>query len=468
MSSSPYETPAAIIGPAKARPVSRALDGLDGALLGLAERVERAGPVLVGVALVVASLVLFAVNLDQPGELTFDETHYVPAGRALAAGEANFAPEHPMMGKMLIAWSLQVVGDHPIGWRLPSLVLSLVTIAAIFAFIWALTRNTMAALAGGVLALTNHFVFIHARIAMQDAMMAGFLFAAFAILAVSARAAWPRWGMRLAVLAAGVSLGLAAASKWAVLPYLPALGLTIILLRTHEAWAQKRLGPLRLVFGAGRTWWRGLSLVEIGLVLMAACGATYFVTFASTFGLERDALSWGEIIPFHQHMYARISGYLPPHPYTSQWWSWPLILRPIWYHYSEVDGVMRGVFMVGNPVIMLGGLTAALAAAAWGGLRRDALMVFAGVLALFAATYWALIPRQISFYYYYYLAGTLLSVPLAVVMMRACRWRGGRIASAAFMVAALGMFAYFYPMISAMGLPDWMSHTWWAWFRSWI
>ncbi|MEM2992102.1 MAG: hypothetical protein QW467_02360, partial [Candidatus Caldarchaeum sp.] len=51
------------------------------------------------------------------GGLVFDEAHYVPAVRKLLRGE-SVNHEHPPLSKLLIAASMLVFGDNPLGWRL--------------------------------------------------------------------------------------------------------------------------------------------------------------------------------------------------------------------------------------------------------------------------------------------------------------------------------------------------------------
>ena len=50
-------------------------------------------PRLVALLMAFAALVLFAVHLDRPGKLMFDEVHYVPAARALLTLDGSEAEE---------------------------------------------------------------------------------------------------------------------------------------------------------------------------------------------------------------------------------------------------------------------------------------------------------------------------------------------------------------------------------------
>ena len=67
----------------------------------------------------------------------FDELHYVPEAVRFLHREAPDAehgivrPEHPPLGKWLIASGIFFFGDNPVGWRLPSIIFGL---ASIFIF----------------------------------------------------------------------------------------------------------------------------------------------------------------------------------------------------------------------------------------------------------------------------------------------------------------------------------------------
>ena len=80
------------------------------------------------------------------------------------------------------------------------------------------------------------------------------------------------------------------------------------------------------------------------------------------------------------------------------------MIRPIWYLYEPADGAQRGILMLGNPAVMWGGLVA-VAGCRWAGGAR----AIGGAGGRRAAVdrqrwgMWALIPKILGFFYYYYL-----------------------------------------------------------------
>ena len=87
---------------------------------------------LVALALGVGSFTLFAYRIGNPTLVYFDETHYVPAARALIARSGPVNIEHPIFAKMMIAAGIELFGDNSIGWRLPSAFFASVSVVALF------------------------------------------------------------------------------------------------------------------------------------------------------------------------------------------------------------------------------------------------------------------------------------------------------------------------------------------------
>ncbi|MGO8609124.1 hypothetical protein ACC848_39870, partial [Rhizobium johnstonii] len=78
---------------------------------------------------------------------------------------------------------------------------------------------------------------------------------------------------------------------------------------------------------------------------------------------------------------------------------------------------------------------------------------------------WAIIPKSLGFYYYYYPSTIFLCLALAVALDD---MRGrGRHWDTTFVAVSAGLFVYFYPILSAAALPDAEAFWRWMWFPTW-
>ncbi len=387
---------------------------------------------------------LFSWRLTIPTKLMFDEVHYVPAARTLWALEGPANTEHPLLGKALIGLGIALFGDNSLGWRFLSTLAGTAVVVGVFAVLWLGLRRIRPAVVGAACVLLNFTVFVQARIAMLDGFMAAFVVTGAACLLWSMRSsgasAWRRW------IAGAALLGLATACKWTAAPYVAFAALAFLALRRPGRW--EGMHPLA-------------ALAVLGGVSVAA----YAATFLPAFFYAREPLTWATFVPFQLEMYARQTQVLTPHTYQSDWWSWPLDLRPVWYLYEPVDGAQRGVLMIGNPAVMPGGLVA-VAACAWLWLRRrDPAAGSAAALWIGSLAIWAAIPKSLGFFYYYYLSSIWLAIALAVAF-DALRDRL-RYWDEMFLVLAATLFIHFYPILSAAALSGPGAFGRWMWLRTW-
>lgn len=420
-------------------------------------------PYLVALLLGLAAQTLFSVHLDRPSRILFDEVHYVPAARALLALEGPRNIEHPMVGKELIGASIVIFGDNPIGWRAFTSLAGTATVLAAFAFVWLLLGSMRPALVAAALAALNQTLYVQARTAMLDVFLGAFLLWALALMLWATRGTpgqvKHRW------IAAAMLLGLAVGTKWAAIPYVALAGLAFLVIRLRDARLAKR-PLLSALSGKGQPHWPGLATIPGLLLLGMVSIAIYFLTFLPAFFYQQAPLTLGGLISLQREMYALQTQVLQPHTYQSDWWSWPLMLRPIWYFYEWDQGAQRGVLLIGNPVIMWGGLLAVLACL-WAWLRTRAIRPLAVALLWIASlAIYIVIPKSLGFYYYYHLSGLFLCLAVAVAFHHFDRGQGkGREEWFAF--AALVAFVYFYPILAASPLRDSQGFAYWMWFNSW-
>lgn len=405
-------------------------------LHGIVSRLERLSPLQMALILAVLAELLFAWHLHQPTQLMFDETHYVPAARDVFGLAARANEEHPPFAKWLIGLSMAIFGDSPAGWRALSTVAGVATMLSIYAIALKLFGDVRTAATAALLALLNQMLFVQARIAMLDTYAAAFLFMSIALLVWGHDRPDRRW-----LIGAGLALGLAIGCKWSALPYLAPLGLAVLWSRRGE-------------------WLKAGSTFGFAIVI------AYVLSFTPAIFLADDPIKLDQIIPYQLRMFELQTRPLAAHTYQSTPWEWPLITRPIWYLYEPIDGVQRGVLLIGNPAIMWGGLVA-LASCLWDGAkeRQGRLLLLAG-LYIFAFGILILIPKKIGFYYYYYLPGLVLPLLIAATFHHVYRLKE-RWLPATFLMLSFALFAYFYPILSAAPLDDPQAFQRWMWLSTW-
>jgi len=423
----------------------------------------RDRPWTVALLLAVIAEALFLIHLDQPSVIMFDEIHYLPAAQALLDLSGPRNVEHPMLGKELIAAGMALLGDNPFGWRIASTIAGTATVLGVFAFLWLLTGSMRATLVGALLTLLNQTVYVQARTGMLDVFLGCFLVWALVMglwsMKSSGRHVWWRW------LAVGVLLGMTTAVKWAGVPYIVLAGLAFLVIRIRDARRAKK-PVLAALSGRDQPHWPGLPAIPALLAMGMVSVVTYFLTFLPAFFYATDPLSLPGLFAQQLHMWQMQTQILPHHTYQSSWWSWPLMLRPIWYFYEWDRGAQRGVLLIGNPLIMWGGLLAVLACY-WAWVKDKAIRPLAMALLWTASlAIYVVIPKSIGFYYYYYPSSIFLCMALPVAFLHFDKGRN-RGWEEWFTALSLLMFGYFYPILSGAPLTDSQGFLHWMWIGSW-
>lgn len=417
---------------------------------------KPADPLWAQTAISLAFVVLCLWRITLPSTPYFDEIHYLPAARALAEGAEWMNAEHPPLGKFLIALGMAMFGDNPTGWRIIPALAGGISVFALSRALWFAGRRRFAALSFALLLATGFFLFVHARIAMLDGIMVAFV--AIALWQCARAVDAPELG-RQKLIMAGLALGAAMATKWNAVPIAILPGLAFLAARLGA-------GRRRLLLSTRGAPVPGISLLEAGLWLGLLPLLAYAASFAPLLWMEEHAFQGQGLIAIQAAMLELQQSVKAPHNYQSSWDQWIFNWRAIWYLYEPVDGAQRGVLLIGNPLTMLLGLPA-LAWCAWLALRRHRADALA-VIVLFAASlgFWIIASKPVQFYYHYFLPSCFLLAALAIALdsLKNAGWP--RLAQGV-LILSIGVFAWFYPILSAMPLEGPGSFAHWMWLNSW-
>jgi dolichyl-phosphate-mannose--protein O-mannosyl transferase len=384
--------------------------------------------------------------------MVFDEIYYAKAAQQILAGvEVTEERTHPPLSKLIIAAGILLAGDNAVGWRVASGVAGTLLVPVIFALAHTLFRNWAVAALAALLVALDGLVLVESRISKPDILLTLFLFATYAALWQYLRAridrpGGPR-GREVAWLyLAGLAAGFAVSTKWTAVMSLVVIPVMLVLL---GRWRRIQIS--------------GADLRHMAAAFVAIPVAVYMLTYIPYFMLGHGA---GDFVK-HQISMLRFHATLTQgHPYQSRWWSWPLLLRPIWYEYRQVaPGLHQGILAVGNPIIWYAGLIAFVIVAVRAVRTRSVPEVFLVAGLVTSYVQYAFISR-VLFLYHFLPALPFVIMALAVGLDRVRDRRGSRLV-VAYLLLAAGWLVVYYPFLA--GVP--MDYRWYmrlVWFRSWI
>jgi len=394
---------------------------------------------------------------------------------------------HPPLGKWAIAAGELAFGVDPFGWRVAAAVAGTASVVLLAAIAQLLLGRPIWTFTAGLLLATESLHVVQSRVAMLDIFVTTWMVAGFLFLLLDRRwilrrtpprplpdeeasPAFPEPVLRPWRLAAGVAFGAAVASKWS--------GLTGIAVAVLLSLAWERLRRKEL--GMRRPLWRTLQAEGFGIVvaLLLVPAAVYVASYAAWFAehgwnVKRWLELQGAMASYHANLKVTDASGEPIHPYLSSAWTWPFLMRPVLYFAQyPAEGIRKVIYANGNPAIFWGSILAVpLAAYRWWRDRdRAAGFAVACVLGLYAP--WLLVPRPQFLFY---------ATPITPFLVLACvvvlRWLSElRVAGSrsrpylplvvGFVVLSVGLFAWFWPVLTGGALSD-EAFRLRAWFPGW-
>ncbi len=381
--------------------------------------------------------------------LIFDETYYVnaarviagvavPPGQPYAGTPAGDDPnsEHPQLAKLIIAGSIDLLGDGPLAWRLGSLGFGSLALLGMFALVRAAGGGPGLALGAATLMALDNLLLVHGRIGTLDIYAVTFMLGSAALY------------LRGRPLAAGLLLGLGATAKL-VAPY--ALFVFVLL----EAAGRLPAGSAR----PGR---------RPALARLATCATATAATFLGLLALfdrlvppydpGAGKLVAGGVFGHVGHLLGYAAAQTSPHGPTgiaSYPWEWLFDYKPIVYLNVDAGhaGLVSTTHFLGliNPVILvlaLPALVLAVRRARPGAPEIDRLGVAWCLGTLVPFELLSLIWQRTTYLYYMVIVmpGVYLIVARLLAHPRLPRW-----AVAVWIVLALAAAVLAYPFTP---LPD--------------
>lgn len=388
---------------------------------------------------------VYSWRLSFPPDPYFDEVYHVRSARELISLSGYFDYLHPPLGKALIGLGIVFFGDNSFAWRFFPLMSGLSLIVILYVITQKLTRSHLTAALAAFFYAFDCSLLTLSRMALLNTPMELFMLLSLLCLVLKDH---PGPDKKKYFLLSGIFLGLSYATRIFAFTA-PALLLPFIIKINHQE---------------GQNWRRTISdlLIYFTLIPLVIYFGIHLII-----PLIKDR-TWKDIWDLQTQMFMGHWNLKKPHHYGSAWWSWPLMVRPIWYYFHPlIGGGIQGILCIGNPAVYWM-IPLAIIYTAWSFWRKR-LFLYGFLLAAFFSQWvpWIFIGR-VKFFHYFETAMPFAAICLALMATRI--WesgKSGRIAVMVYGVLILAMFTYWYPLLTGIHVSDaFFKHH--LWFRSWI
>lgn len=412
----------------------------------------------------------------------FDEIYYHRTANEFIEGERTYENTHPPLGKIFIMLGALIFGTNPFGFRFMGALFGLLMLP----FLYLLVRNLLDSRLMGAVAMTlMAFDFMHftqTRIATIDVFVVFFIILMYYFMEQYLRYSFYDTEVTRTFLplgACGVMFGLGIASKWT--GFYAGAGLAILFFIS----IYKRFMEYRYALEHPNEIVNGFSCQKI--IQKFVPNMTKTIGFCILFFVVVPFILYTlSYIPFREYgqtglltkmwnnqisMYNYHSNLTATHGYSSFWYEWPTMKRPVFY-YSKILGndMYQGISAFGNPAVWYTAIPAAIYTFYRALFKKSntARFLSIGLLAQFVP--WMFVTRCTFLYHYFpstpFLIG-MICYALASFQKHMPK-KTFYILLVVFLIITIGLFVMFYPVISGMPVSGDYVTRFLRWQDSWV
>lgn len=411
----------------------------------------------------------------------FDEIYHARTAYEFLHGISAYEWTHPPLGKILIAIGIKIFGMVPFGWRIVGTVFGILMIPFLYLFAKRLLKHSWLAVVTCLLLTFDFMHFAQTRIATIDVYVTFFIILMYYYMYQYYSMSFydtPFHKTLIPLALSGLFMGLGIASKWTGI--YAGIGLAILFFMT--IWHRYREYRYACARPKGET--NGISHAAIiadfapntlktfgfcCIFFIAVPLVIYLLSYIPY--MIADGTGIAGVIKNQQDMYIYHAKTVldSTHPYSSHWYQWPIMVRPIWYFSGTISqSVKEGISSFGNPAVWWTGIAAFLYIVYQVIDKKDKAASFLVIGYLAQLVPWFFVTR-LTFIYHYFPC-----VPFVVLMIGysiLCLYRKYpkiKIISFVYTGIVVLLFMMFYPVLSGMPVEVSYVKTFLKWFKSWV
>ena len=430
---------------------------------------------------------------DAYNGMYFDELYHGRTAYEHLKGLKPYEFTHPPLGKIMIMLGIMAFGMNPLGWRFVGTLIGVAMVPVFYALAKRLLKKTNFAAFATILFTFDFMHFAQTRLATIDVYSVFFVLLMYYFMLEYWQMSFYTDGLKKTLRPLGLSglfFALGAASKWTCI--YAGLGLAVLFFASlyrrmneyylaRSALDQETEGTE--AYAIAQRYVEQTSVLKQNTIkTLAFCVLMFIVVPVMVYVLsyipypffQFDKLSetLHSFVDMQRSMFNYHNGLVSRHPFESNWLSWIVDGRPIWYFSAQNEflpaPMVASIAAFGNPVVWWSSLLG-LVGLIYYGIRtkftdKNVLFLLVGFGAQFIP--WMMVNRA-TFIYHYFGSVPFIILALTYVLMKwSTRNKNVTYIMMALAAATVALFVMFYPALSAMPIPDGYARLL-EWFPTW-
>ncbi len=398
----------------------------------------------------------------------FDEIYHARTGYEFLHGFNVYEWTHPPLGKVFIALGIKLFGMNTFGWRFIGNLFGIMMVPVMYVFSKKLFRKTHLAFFTTLIFTFDFMHFVQTRIATIDVYVTFFIMLMYLFMYKFYQSGLydkPFSKTAMPLVLTGVCFGLGTASKWTAIYACCGIAL-IFFIKIYQMYNEYYYMET-LPFKSNFIKICGVCVGAfiIAPVIIYALSYIPYLTTENTDGIRTIIENQKDIFIYHSRTVLDSE-----HPFSSKWFTWPLMLRPIWYYSGEVsETVKEGISAFGNPAVWWVGIPAFLYNIYLAFVKGDRKAIYLIIGYLACLLPWVPVERTTYIYHYF------PCVPFVCLMtghsFEKLYYKNPRLEKrifAIYSIVVIGLFIFFYPILSGAPVNEEFVHRFMEWFDGWV
>lgn len=382
----------------------------------------------------------------------FDEIYHPRTAYEFVHKLKPYENTHPPLGKDIMALSINAFGMSPFAYRLPGVISGILMLPVIYVFALFIFKKTNFALFTTALLSLDFMHFSQTRLATIDSFSTLFIMAMFLFMYLYYKSNfYTDNNKRLLVYLffSGLFMGLSVSTKWTGV--YAGIGAGIIFFitlfnRYNEYIYEKYTDTVNVTKDFfNKTYKTCLWCVLFFVIIPTIIYFISYIPFANALDMPLIKTvidNQGDMLSYHSNL-------VSTHPYASDYYTWLIMLRPVYYYANTFsDTIIAGISGFGNPIIWYSGTIAVIYTFTRLKTENAKTALFLLIAYFSLLLPWAFVPR--TMYMYHYFPCTIFMILMISNMMNEIFKTTKNKYVIIYIAIAVILFIMFYPVISGM------------------